>query len=99
MLSAQSIELQAPIPQRLQAQVSRDRLRPKPHRRTNPWTFGFERRVLREDHGERRDNRQADVPARPRRSTARLLSIYGLPMMCRWAERVPAHMIYAPVSL
>jgi hypothetical protein len=25
--------------------------------------------------------------------------IYGLPMMCRWAERVPAHIIYAPVSL
>jgi hypothetical protein len=27
------------------------------------------------------------------------ISIYGLPMMCRWAERVPAHIIYAPVSL
>jgi hypothetical protein len=27
------------------------------------------------------------------------ISIYGLPMMCRWAEGVPAHIIYAPVSL
>jgi hypothetical protein len=27
------------------------------------------------------------------------ISIYGLPMMCRWADRVPAHIIYAPVSL
>lgn len=29
--------------------------------------------------------------------SAARISIYGLPMMCRWAERVPAHMIYAPV--
>jgi nucleoside-diphosphate-sugar epimerase len=27
------------------------------------------------------------------------LSIYGLPMMCRCAERVRAHMTYTPVSL
>jgi hypothetical protein len=36
---------------------------------------------------------QAALVARDR------IAIYGLPMMCRWADGVPAHIIYAPVSL
>jgi hypothetical protein len=44
----------------------------------------------------------ADEQRYPREYSARAPDcnfIYGLPMMCRWAERVPAHIIYAPVSL
>ena len=42
---------------------------------------------------------EAELPARLPARPSDGISIYGLPMMCRWAERVPAHIIYAPVSL
>ena len=50
----------------------------KPHPRTNPWTFGFERRVLREATASV-VTAKAELPAALLRSTARLRGIYGLP--------------------
>jgi hypothetical protein len=44
-------------------------------------------------------NRDESIPLLHAARPPDCISIYGLPMMCRWAERVPAHMIYAPVSL
>ena len=44
----------------------------------------------------------AEKPRYPQGHAARppdCISIYGIPMMCRWAEGVPAHIIYTPVSL
>jgi hypothetical protein len=62
-------------------------------------------RCARVEFVEPDPNRRTVTPEKPRfpqghaARPPNCISIYGLPIMCRWAERVPAHIIYAPVSL